>query len=51
MEELEKKVINDKIAKYPNDVSRDFIDIFTKMLKKDLTKRLSLEEIIYSDIF
>ena len=51
MEELERKVLNEKIAKYPNDVSRDFIDLFSKMLKKDHTKRPIMEEIIYSDIF
>lgn len=49
--ELEKKVINDKIDKHPNGVSKDFVDIFTKMLKKDPSKRPCIEEVIYSDVF
>ena len=51
LEELEKKVLNDKIAPVQNNVNKDFIDLFNKMLKKDPTQRPTIEEIIYSDIF
>jgi len=33
------------------NVNKEFKDIINKMLKKDPTKRPSIEEIIYSDIF
>ena len=51
LDELEKKVINDKIQRVPNGVNKDFAELFTKMLKKDPTKRPTIEEIIYSDVF
>jgi NIMA (never in mitosis gene a)-related kinase len=51
LEELEKKVLNDKPEKYPNGVNSEFIDLFTKMLRKEASKRPCIEEIIYSDIF
>ena len=51
LDELEKKVLNDKADKFPNGVNSEFIDLFNKMLKKDSVKRPCIEEIIYSDIF
>jgi len=51
IEELERKVLNDKIGKYPTEVSKDFVDMCNKMLKKDHARRPCIEEIIYSDIF
>ena len=51
LKELEQKVLNEKLEKYPNGVNSEFIDLFTKMLKKDTTKRPCIEEIIYSDLF
>ena len=51
LEELEDKVLNQKIDKYPNNVNSDFVDLFNKMLKKDVSKRPCIEEIIYSDVF
>ena len=35
LEELENKVLNEKVEKHPNNVNRDFVEIFNKMLKKD----------------
>jgi NIMA (never in mitosis gene a)-related kinase len=35
MEELEKKVLNEKIQKHPNYVSTDHALLFKKMLEKD----------------
>jgi NIMA (never in mitosis gene a)-related kinase len=51
LEELERKILNDKIEKYPNGVNSEFIDLFSKMLKKDTARRPCIEEIIYSDEF
>jgi serine/threonine protein kinase len=51
LDELEDKVLNQKIDKYPNNVNSDFVDLFNKMLKKDISKRPCIEEIIYSDVF
>lgn len=51
MDELEKKVLNDPIQKIPNNVTKEFKDLITKMLKKDASKRPTIEEIIYSDVF
>ena len=51
LDELEKKVLNDKIQRVPNGVNKDFIELFMKMLKKDPSKRPTIEEIIYSDVF
>ena len=51
LDELEKKVLNDKIQRVPNGVNKEFVEMFTKMLKKDPTKRPTIEEIIYSDVF
>ena len=51
MDELEKKVLNDPIQKIPNNVTKEFKDLITKMLKKDPSKRPTIEEIIYSDVF
>jgi serine/threonine protein kinase len=51
LEELEKKILNDKIEKFQNGVNSEFIDLFNKMLKKDTARRPCIEEIIYSDVF
>jgi serine/threonine protein kinase len=51
LDELEKKVLNDKPDKFPNGVSAEFIDFFNKMLKKDPSKRPCIYEIIYNDVF
>lgn len=51
MDELERKVLHDKIAKHPNSVSQDFVILFQKMLNKNATKRPCIETIIFSDIF
>lgn len=51
LDELEKKVLNDKIQRVPNGVNKDFVELFMKMLKKDPSKRPTIEEIIYSDVF
>ena len=51
LQELEKKILNDKVDRHPNGVKQEFVEIFTKMLKKDPLKRPCIEEIIYSDIF
>jgi hypothetical protein len=34
MDELEHKVLNDKIGKHPNFVSQDFVTLFQKMMHK-----------------
>jgi len=51
MEELERKVLTEKIQKHPNHVNSEFVEIFTKLLRKDPAKRPCIEEIIYSNIF
>lgn len=51
MDELEQKVLNEKIAKHPNFVSQDFVNLFQKMLNKSAAKRPCIETIIFSDIF
>ena len=51
MQELEDKVLNDPIQKYPNEVSRDFVTLCNMMLKKDFSKRPDIEEVIYTDAF
>ena len=51
MLELESKVCNDEVAKPPFGVHPPFVRLFTKMLKKDHTKRPDIEEIIYSNEF
>ena len=51
MDELESKVCNADIAKHPVGVTGAFVKLFTKMLKKDHTKRPDIEEIIYSTEF
>lgn len=51
MDELEQKVLNEKIAKHPNFVSQDFVNLFQKMLNKNAAKRPCIETIIFSDIF
>jgi len=45
------KVLSEKPQKYPNNVSILFQEMINKMLKKDPSKRPSIEEIIYSDTF
>jgi serine/threonine protein kinase len=51
LKELERKVLNDKMQKHPNWVNSEFVELFSKMLKKDPTKRPTIEEIILSDVF
>lgn len=51
MDELEKKVLNDPIQKIPNVVPKEFKELILRMLKKDASKRPTIEEIIYSDVF
>jgi NIMA (never in mitosis gene a)-related kinase len=51
MDELERKVLHDKVAKHPNFVSQDFVTLFQKMLNKNAVKRPCIETIIFSDIF
>ena len=51
MDELESKVCNDDIGKPQIGVNPAFVKLFTKMLKKDHTKRPDIEEIIYSNEF
>lgn len=50
-EELEQKVINDPIRPHPNHVTKDFVDFFSKMLRKDPARRPCCQQIIYSDVF
>ena len=51
IEDLERKVLNDKMQKITSGVSTYLADLISKMLKKDPRNRPSIEEIIYSDIF
>lgn len=51
IEELENKVLNEKMHKISVNVNALFQDLITKMLRKDSKKRPCIEEIIYSDTF
>ena len=51
LEELERKVLCEKIQKHPNWVSSEFVELFTKMMRKDPAKRPTISEVIFSDIF
>lgn len=51
LDELENKVLNEKMVKINQSVSSQFVDIINKMLRKDPKKRPTIEEIIYSDVF
>ena len=51
IEELEKKILNEPYKKIPQTVSQDLRDLIKKMLRKDQSKRPTIEEIIYSKSF
>lgn len=50
-DELEYKVLNNKIEKIGHGVDREFVNFINIMLKKDQNERPSIDEIIYNDVF
>jgi len=51
LEELEKKILTEKMQKIPINVNVLFQEMINKMLMKDPNKRPCIEEIIYSETF
>ena len=49
LEELEDKVRNNDIDKYPETISKDFVELFTKILNKNYKERPTITEILYHD--
>jgi len=51
IEELEHKIINERMQKVSINVNSEFQEMINKMLRKDPKKRPCIEELIYSDTF